>query len=63
MSSRSPEIELAPIGVEQVLRYLTIGALSFLMVAILEGLAAVLEDHILTTEVYSIHGSPMSSSA
>jgi hypothetical protein len=56
MSSRSPEIELAPIGVEQVLRYLTIGALSFLVVTILERLAAGLPGHILRTEIYGIHG-------
>ena len=56
MSSRSPEIELAPIGVEQLLRYLTIGALSFLVVTILERLAAGLEGQMLSTESYSIHG-------
>jgi hypothetical protein len=56
MSSRSPEIELAPIGVEQVLRYLTIGALSCLVVTILERLAAELEGVLLRTEIYSIHG-------
>jgi len=55
MSSRSPEIELAPIGVEQVLRYLTIGALSFLVVTILERLAPGLQGHMLRTEIYSIH--------
>ncbi|MCJ7457057.1 hypothetical protein MUP07_10035 [Candidatus Bathyarchaeota archaeon] len=56
MSSRSPEIELAPIGVEQVLRYLTIGALSCLVVTILERLGAGLEGVLLRTEIYSIHG-------
>jgi len=56
MSSRSPEIELAPIGVEQVLRYLAIGALSCLVVTILERLAAGLEGVLLRTEIYSIHG-------
>jgi 4-amino-4-deoxy-L-arabinose transferase-like glycosyltransferase len=56
MSSRSPEIELAPIGVEQVLRYLTIGALSCLVVTILERLAPGLQGHMLRTEIYSIHG-------
>ena len=56
MSSRSPETELAPIGVEQVLRYLTIGALSCLVVTILERLAAGLEGVLLRTEIYSIHG-------
>jgi hypothetical protein len=45
MSSRSPEIELAPIGVEQVLRYLTIGAISCLVLTLS------------STEVAGIHAS------
>ena len=40
---------------KQALRYLAIGALSFLVVAILETLAAGLEGHLLRTEIYSIH--------
>jgi hypothetical protein len=42
--------------VKQALRYLAIGAISFLVVTILERLAAGLEGHLLMTEVYSIHG-------
>ena len=38
------------------LRYLATGILSYLAVTILEELARGLEGHILTTEVYSIHG-------
>ena len=41
---------------KQHLRYLAIGALSFLAVIILERLAAGLEGHLLRTEIYSIHG-------
>jgi hypothetical protein len=40
----------------QDLRYLAIGALSFLAVTILERLAAGLEGVLLRTEIYSIHG-------
>jgi len=42
--------------VKQALRYLAIGALSFLAVTILEKLAAGLEGYLLRTEIYSIHG-------
>jgi hypothetical protein len=42
--------------VKQHLRYLAIGALSYVAVTILERLAAGLDGHILRTEVYSIHG-------
>ena len=41
---------------KQDLRYLAIGALSYLAVTILERLAAGLEGQILITEIYSIHG-------
>lgn len=41
---------------KQVLRYLAIGALSFLATTILERLAAGLEGALLRTEIYSIHG-------
>jgi len=42
--------------VKQALEYLAIGALSFLVVTILERLAAGLQGHVLRTEIYSIHG-------
>jgi hypothetical protein len=42
--------------VKQDLRYLAIGALSYLGVTILERLAAGLEGVLLRTEIYSIHG-------
>jgi hypothetical protein len=42
--------------VKQTLRYLAIGALSFLAVTILERLAAGLKGILLWTEIYSIHG-------
>jgi hypothetical protein len=42
--------------VKQNLRYLAIGALSYLAVTILGRLAGELEGHILRTEVYSING-------
>jgi len=42
--------------VKQAPRYLAIGALSFLVVTILERLAAGLQGHVLRTEIYSIHG-------
>ena len=42
--------------VKQDLRYLAIGALSYLAVTILEKLAAGLEGYLLRTEIYSIHG-------
>jgi len=42
--------------VKQALRYLAIGALSFLAVIILERLAAGLGGHLLRTEIYSLHG-------
>jgi hypothetical protein len=42
--------------VKQALRYPAIGALSFLVVIILERLAAGLEGVLLRTEIYSIHG-------
>jgi hypothetical protein len=42
--------------VKQALRYLAIGALSFLVATILERLAAGLEGVLLRTEIYSIHG-------
>ena len=41
---------------KQALAYLAIGALSFLVVSILERLAAGLERHLLRTEIYGIHG-------
>ena len=41
---------------KQHLRYLAIGALSYLAVTILERLAAGLEAVLLRTEIYSIHG-------
>jgi hypothetical protein len=42
--------------VKQDLRYLAIGALSYVAVTILERLAAGLEGVLLRTEIYSIHG-------
>jgi len=42
--------------VKQALRYLALGALSFLVVNILERLSVGLEGHLLRTEIYSIHG-------
>jgi len=42
--------------VKQDLRYLAVGALSALVVIVLERLAMGLEGSMLTTEVYSIHG-------
>lgn len=41
---------------KQSLRYLAIGALSFVAVTILERLAASLRGHMLRTEIYSING-------
>jgi hypothetical protein len=42
--------------VKQTLRYLAIGALSFLLVSTLEMLSRGLEGHLLGTEIYSLHG-------
>jgi len=42
--------------VKQALRYLALGALSFLVVIILERLGRGLGGHLLRTEIYSIHG-------
>jgi len=42
--------------VEQDLRYLAIGALSFLVVSTLEMLSVGLEGQLLRTEIYSLHG-------
>ena len=42
--------------VKQALRYLAIGALSFLVVSTLEMLSVGLEGHLLGTEIYSLHG-------
>jgi hypothetical protein len=42
--------------VKQALKYLIIGAISFLAITFLERLAAGLLGHILMTEIYSIHG-------
>jgi hypothetical protein len=42
--------------VKQTLRYLAIGALSFLVVSTLEILSRGLEGHLLRTEIYSLHG-------
>jgi hypothetical protein len=42
--------------VKHVLKYLAIGALSYVAVSILERLAAGLEGVLLRTEIYSIHG-------
>jgi len=42
--------------VEQGLRYLAIGALSFLVVSTLEMLSVGLQGHLLRTEIYSLHG-------
>jgi len=42
--------------VRQALRYLAIGALSFLVVSTLETLSVGLEGQLLTTEIYSLHG-------
>ena len=41
---------------KQALRYLAIGALSFLVLIILERLAVGFESHLPRTEIYSIHG-------
>lgn len=41
---------------KQALRYLALGALSFLVVIILERLGRALGGHLLRTEIYSIHG-------
>jgi hypothetical protein len=42
--------------VKQTLRYLAIGALSFLVVSTLEMLGVGLEGQLLRTEIYSLHG-------
>jgi hypothetical protein len=42
--------------VKQALEYLAVGALSFLLVTVLERFAAGLEWHLMRTELYSIYG-------